>query len=56
MRLIVCGSSSSGNCYVLDSGKEALIIEVGIDFKSVKVALDFNIRKIVGVVISHSHL
>lgn len=56
MILKCLGSSSSGNCYVLDSGKEALIIEAGIDFKSVKVALDFNIRKIVGVVISHSHL
>lgn len=56
MVLKCLGSSSSGNCYVLDSGKEALIIEAGIDFKSVKVALDFNVRKIVGVVVSHSHL
>ncbi|MCR5753777.1 MAG: MBL fold metallo-hydrolase [Acetatifactor sp.] len=56
MLLKCLGSSSYGNCYVLDSGKEALVIEAGIDFKAVKVALDFDIKKIVGVVISHCHL
>lgn len=56
MVLKVLGSGSSGNCCILESDTEALIIEAGIDFKSLKVAIDFNIRKIVGVVISHSHL
>lgn len=30
------GSSSSGNCYILDNGNEALIIEAGIRFIDVK--------------------
>ena len=30
MELRVLGSSSSGNCYILDNGNEALIIEAGI--------------------------
>lgn len=55
MKLICLGSGSSGNCYILDGGTEALIIEVGLPFMAVKKALDFNIRKIVGVVVSHSH-
>lgn len=55
MKLIVLGSSSSGNCYILESDTEALIIEAGVPFKEVKVALGFNVRKIVGVVVSHKH-
>lgn len=56
MKLKVLGSSSSGNCYILENDAEALIIEAGVSFKEVKVALDFNIRKIVGAVVSHAHL
>lgn len=55
MKLKVLGSSSSGNCYILESDTEALIIEAGISFMEVKKALNFNVRKIVGVVAGHSH-
>lgn len=55
MKLICLGSGSSGNCYILDGGAEALIIEAGLPFMEVKKALDFNVRKIVGVVVSHEH-
>lgn len=55
MKLKVLGSSSSGNCYILENDVEALIIEAGLPFKEVKKALNFNIRKIVGVVVSHCH-
>lgn len=56
MEFKVIGSGSSGNCYLLESETECLVIEAGISFLEVKKALDFNIRKIVGVVISHRHL
>lgn len=55
MKLKVLGSGSSGNCYIFESDTEALIIEAGLPFKKVKKALDFNIRKIVGVMCSHGH-
>lgn len=55
MKLKVLGSGSSGNCYILENDKEALIIEAGVSFKEVKIALDFNIRKIVGVIVGHRH-
>lgn len=55
MELKVLGSSSSGNCYILDNGNEALIIEAGIRFMDVKKALDFQIRKVVGCLITHQH-
>ena len=55
MKLIVLGSSSTGNGYILHNGKEALIIEAGIKLAQVKQALDFNISCIAGCLISHSH-
>lgn len=55
MRLKCLGAGSSGNCYILENDTEALIIEAGAKFKDVKIALDFNVSKIVGVVVSHSH-
>lgn len=55
MKLRVLGSSSSGNCYLLESETECLIVEAGISFLEVKKALNFNISKIVGLIISHEH-
>lgn len=55
MRLKVLGSSSNGNCYILDDGNEALIIEAGIRFAEVKKALDFNLKKVAGCIITHRH-
>lgn len=55
MKLHVLGSSSSGNCYLLDNETECLIIESGIHFSEVKKAMDFNIRKIVGCILTHEH-
>lgn len=55
MVLKVLNSGSTGNCYILESDTEALIIEAGVPFKEVKIALGFNVRKIVGVLVSHEH-
>ena len=55
MNLKVLGSSSSGNCYILENEKEALVIEAGVSFKEVKKALNYNISKIVGVLVTHEH-
>lgn len=57
MRLKCLGSSSAGNCYTLtsDSG-ETLILDCGISIKEIKKGLDWDIRGIKGVIISHAHL
>lgn len=55
MKLRCFGSGSSGNCYILENATEVLIIEAGVRFKDVKIALDFNVSKIVGVVTTHIH-
>jgi len=55
MELIVLGSNSFGNCYILNTKNAALVIEAGISFNEVKKALDFDTLKIVGLLCTHSH-
>ena len=56
MHLKCLGSSSSGNCYLLTSnGGETLILDCGIPIKEIKKGLDWNIRNVVGCIVSHVH-
>jgi len=55
MKLTCLGSNSSGNCYILEGKKETLVIECGINLKEVIKSLNFDISKVVGVIISHEH-
>jgi phosphoribosyl 1,2-cyclic phosphodiesterase len=55
MNLKILGSSSAGNCYIFENETEALILEAGISAKRVKIALGFNLSKVVGCLISHEH-
>lgn len=55
MRLKVLGSSSAGNCYLLENEQEALILDCGIRFTEVKKAIGFNLRKVAGALLTHSH-
>lgn len=50
------GSGSSGNCWLLESENEVLILDCGVPIKEIKVALDFNISKVVGVTVTHCHI
>ena len=54
--LKILASGSAGNCYLLESDTECLVLECGIPFKGVKKTLDFNVGKIVGVLVTHEHL
>lgn len=54
-QLITIGSGSSGNCYLLNSDDETLVIEAGIPFREVKIALGFNVSQISGVIVTHGH-
>ncbi|MDD3417568.1 MAG: MBL fold metallo-hydrolase [Lachnospiraceae bacterium] len=55
MQLKVVASSSEGNCYILESDTQALIIECGKSYKDVMKALNFNVSKIVGCIVTHEH-
>lgn len=57
MKLTCLGSSSAGNCYLLTSNSgETLILDCGIPIKEIKKGLNWHIRGIKGVIISHTHL
>lgn len=55
MILKCLGSSSKGNCYILEAQDEVLIIEMGIPMIEVKKALDWNLSKVVGALCTHRH-
>lgn len=55
MKLKILGSSSAGNGYVFDNGKEALLVECGMSYKSIQKAVNFDISRFVGAIISHEH-
>ena len=57
MKLKVLGSSSSGNCYLIEaSEKDKLILDAGINFKEVQRELRFDFKGIQGVLITHEHM
>lgn len=55
MKLTVINSNSSGNCYVLQNDKEALIIECGVHIDKIKQAVGYSIIKVAGCILSHEH-
>lgn len=55
MKLKCLGSNSKGNSYLLVGESETLIIEAGVNFKKVKEALNFDLSKVVGCLVSHEH-
>lgn len=55
MRLKIINSNSRGNAYILESATESLLIECGVRFDLIKRALGFNLSKLVGCIVTHSH-
>lgn len=55
MRLKIINSNSSGNAYILENAKEALLLECGVKTDRIKRALKFNLSKVVGCLVSHEH-
>lgn len=53
--LKVLNSGSKGNCYLLITPTETLIIEAGIRYKEILKGLDFKLDKVVGCLVSHEH-
>ncbi len=55
MNLKVLSTGSSGNCYLLETQGEILILDCGVSAKEVKKALNFNLSNVVGCFVSHTH-
>ena len=54
-KIKVLGSSSRGNAYILECQNETLLLELGVSWKDIVKALNFNLSKVVGVCVSHAH-
>ena len=55
MILKCLGSSSRGNCYILEAADETLIVEAGIPMRDIKKGLGWQLGKVVGCLVSHRH-
>lgn len=55
MKLQVLGSSSKGNCYILQTPSGKLMLECGLPYRDIQKALDFDFSDIIGVLVTHGH-
>lgn len=55
MKIQVIGSGSSGNCYRIDDGKTALLIECGLPIRKIKEGCDYNLSSISACIVTHEH-
>lgn len=55
MELKVIGTGSSGNAYIISDAYSDLILDAGMPIKDIKQALNYNVTRIKGVLISHVH-
>lgn len=51
----IIATGSTGNSYIIQVGEEILLLELGINFKDIKKALNFNLSKVVGALVTHEH-
>lgn len=57
MKLHTLSTGSTGNCYVLTASTgERLLLEVGVNIKEIKKAVDFDLKSIEGCLVSHAHV
>lgn len=55
MNIKPIASSSSGCAYVVESGEYQLLIECGVPLKKIREALNHDLSKVIGCVVSHEH-
>lgn len=55
MSIKVLASGSAGNCYLLETEKETLMLECGIRYRDILKGLNFDLNKVVGCLVSHEH-
>jgi ribonuclease BN (tRNA processing enzyme) len=56
MKLKIISSGSVGNAYILENENSALLIECGVKLQEIQQAIDYDVFKIKGAIVSHAHL
>lgn len=51
----IIGSSSKGNCYILKTSKDMLLLECGLHYRDIYKALDFDVNNVAGCLVTHEH-
>jgi phosphoribosyl 1,2-cyclic phosphodiesterase len=55
MVITALGTSSKGNCYLVTTDTGCLIVDPGIRYREILEGIDYDLERIEGVVVSHSH-
>lgn len=58
MKIYPFSSSSDGNCTLVISGEELLLVDCGVPLKQIKAALertDFSMEQVAGILLTHEH-
>lgn len=55
MEIKALASGSSGNCYMVDSGPEKIMIECGLPISQIKRKGGFNVHAMQACLVSHEH-
>ena len=55
MTLFTVGSNSSGNCYLLMTDNQTLILDAGMPIKKINKAIKYDLEPVQGAVITHGH-
>lgn len=54
---VISSGSEDGNCYTLtDSKGDILVLDCGVSEKILKIGIDFQISRVKGILVTHSHL
>ena len=56
MNIQTIASSSSGNCFCVDSDGIKILLDAGVSFKKIQQALNFKVSELVGCLCTHEHL
>lgn len=55
MDIQIIGTGSTGNCYKIDDGETALLIECGLPFRKIQKVLNYKLLDVAGCLCSHEH-
>ena len=55
MDIKILGSSSKGNCYLLDDGSTKIMLECGVRFKDIQRGFNFSLTDVAACLVTHEH-